>query len=360
MRKPLLGEVAVARGLAIIAVLFIHGTSRPVTELDPASPVSWFYVVLNRGTQFAVPLFFLISALVLTYQLGDRDRVDWRDFYVKRLRQVVVPYLVWTSLYAAVRLLFLETGDFAWTRVASWFLTGKAWFHLYFLVVLIEFYALYPLVWRLWRALSVGSRPAFGLTLAVLVALQLVLWWVDRTWIRPVYPYSTVLNYVVPLGLGLWLGSHAEGWGAWWRAARYPMAAGAVAAGVVYVGLNVPPVARWATTALAPLGRFMPLALQVALWLFVSLAAVTVVLGAQALARSRAGAWLARLGDLSFGIYLIHPAFLTVWERLVRPESPIAYHLSVAGGLAVMLAGSWAATWLIGRTPLRHLLLGNR
>lgn len=345
MRKPLLPEVSVARGLAILAVLVIHGTSRPVTLLEPTSTFYPIYSLANRAAQFAVPLFFLLSALVLAYQFGEKERVDWKDFYLRRFRQVVVPYLAWTTLYAVARVLFLEAQGPTLARVASWYLTGKGFFHLYFLAVLIQFYAVLPLIHRLWRALpGRGSRVGFGLVFVSLAAIQAVLYLVDRTYLRPHYPYSTVLNYVIPLGLGLWLGSNVERWGAWWRSSRWLVGALALAAAAVYL-----------TGASYLTGAGGLLLVQATSYVYVSLAALVVFF----LARG-AGGWLARLGEASFGVYLIHPAILTVWEGFWRPAAPAAFHLSVVLGYAVMLAGSWALTWLIGRTPLRRILLGNR
>ncbi len=392
-----------ARGLAILAVLFIHGTSRAVTELDPASAFYPLYVVLNRGSQFAVPLFFLISALVLTYQLGDRAGVDWREFYVKRLRQVGVPYLAWTTFYVAARVFFLDEGRVTLGRFVGWYLTGKGWFHLYFLAVLIQFYAVFPLVHRFRRALSAGrGRPGFGRAFALLLGLQAAFYWVDRSFIRPHYPYSTLLSYVIPLGLGLWLGSNTDKWGTWWRANRWFVGAGALGSGLVYVSLNLAanrlaPGAAGGMVGWAAGGPAIhALVLPTAFYVYVALASLTVMSGARTAARDQAVAagtaatdggrpavtdggrplggdgrravraggglvrWLGRLGEASFGIYLIHPIFLALWERLCRPATPVLFHLSVAGGLVVMLAGSWMATWVIGRVGLRRLLLGNR
>lgn len=109
-------------------------------------------------------------------------------------------------------MLFLDAGNLTLGRFLGWYLTGKGWFHLYFLAVLIQFYAVFPLIYRAWRALS--GRPGglgFGLAFALLLGLQAAFFWLDRAYVRPHYPYSTVLNYVIPLGLGLWLGDGGRG-----------------------------------------------------------------------------------------------------------------------------------------------------
>ncbi len=347
-----------ARGLAILGVLLIHGTSRPVADLAPASTLYPLYLAINYGAQFAVPLFFLMSALVLIYRLGGRAGMDWGEFYRRRFGQVAVPYLAWTALYAAVRLAFVESGPVTPGRVLLWFVAGKGWFHLYFLAVLIQFYVVFPLLYRFRGVFRLG----FGWALALILALQVAFYWLDKLYVRPHYPFSTVLNYAVPLGLGLWLGSNVSRWSDFWRLRRWLVVPGAVAAGALYVGWSVAGALAAARGLAGPAGVLpvSPFVLQLASYLYVGLAPVTFLFLARVVAGKGLARWLGRLGEASFGIYLVHPAVLAAWEHFWKPSTPALFHASVAAGLVLALTVSWAVTWLIGRTPFRRLLLGGR
>ncbi|PHJ37116.1 hypothetical protein P378_18175 [Desulforamulus profundi] len=78
--KQSLGEIEITRGIAILAVLLIHITGLPLRVLEPGSASFLFYTLINRGMQFAVPLFLMISALVLAYGTGWGRRLTGPNF----------------------------------------------------------------------------------------------------------------------------------------------------------------------------------------------------------------------------------------------------------------------------------------
>jgi peptidoglycan/LPS O-acetylase OafA/YrhL len=112
-------------------------------------------------------LFFFITAFVLFYSYGGRS-TSVRAFWRKRFPPIVVPYLAWTLIYWQLNRVF-PWSDHPASLMGS--LTDLAtnlaqgWFHLYFLVVTMQFYLLFPLVsWfvrrtegRHWQLLGVSA-----------------------------------------------------------------------------------------------------------------------------------------------------------------------------------------------------------
>ncbi|MNY69678.1 Acyltransferase family protein [compost metagenome] len=59
---------------------------------------------------------------------------------------------------------------------------------------------------------------------------------------------------------------------------------------------------------------------------------------------SRFGASLSALGAASFGIYLVHPAILTLWDRAMLEPAPgriWRYDLHTVAAVIIGLLGSW-------------------
>lgn len=361
--RPFLPGVEVARGAGILGVVLIHATSRPVTVLPVGSIARGVYAVLNNGGHLGLVLFFLLSALVLTYSTSGRGKVGWGAFFARRASQVLLPYVLWSALYVGLRWLVLarfgEGTPLAASRLAFYLYSGRAWYHLYFLAILLQFYLLYPLL----RRPFARGRLGFWATAALFGGAQVAYYYLVEPRLAAVYPYPTVFSFLLPLGLGMWLGTDPGRWASWWKRNRLWAVPLLAAAAANYLS--------WSFASGGAGVETVPV--RLASYAYVALGSVAVVLavspppggdGASAPAPrqtpSLIWAALGLLGRDSFGIYLTHPAFLLVWERLSSPGAPRPFHLSVAGGYAFALVGSWALTRLIRWSPLGKWLLGAR
>lgn len=98
MKKNIV-ELNVVKAVAILAVLLIHVSADPRIHVPWGSASAPFYMVANQLSMFAVPVFIMINGLVLFYRYHD----DWNfpqaiQFYKKRLKFIVIPYLVWSAI----------------------------------------------------------------------------------------------------------------------------------------------------------------------------------------------------------------------------------------------------------------------
>ncbi|SES96410.1 Acyltransferase family protein [Enterococcus malodoratus] len=122
------------RGVAILSVNVIHATTLKFFSSNEIS--NMLNLFLDQIARFAVPVFFMTSGYGLATKYSHNFSVI--KFYKKRLK-VIPAYLIWTVIY-----FFISSDEKNLKKLLSDVLYGKASDHLYFIVVLVFFYFLYP------------------------------------------------------------------------------------------------------------------------------------------------------------------------------------------------------------------------
>ncbi len=132
------------RGIAMLGVIGIHVGSFSLSNPDLNIEL---FALLEVVTRFSVPIFFFVSAFGLFYRLDIHAPFSYGTFMKRRLRTVLIPYLVWTLLYRFHYSMNFHDWN-VWDPFAllTTVFFGLGSYHLYFMVILIWFYALMP-VW---------------------------------------------------------------------------------------------------------------------------------------------------------------------------------------------------------------------
>lgn len=181
-------------------------------------------------------LFFLLTAFVLTYNYGRRPRIKWLAFWRRRYRLVIPAYVAWTLIY------FLADGN-QWDAVGVlWrdLLGGSARYQLYFLLVTMQVYALFPLVRWLLRRTSGHHGVLFAVLWVYQITLTLA---VQENWPAPGFigswlrhPTLWLPSYALYVVGGALAGWHFERLAAFTR--RHVRVAGLVAVAGLCVGVG--------------------------------------------------------------------------------------------------------------------------
>lgn len=156
------------RGICMLGVIAIHAGSY---VMDSATASEHIFMLMEVLSRYSVPAFFFISGygLFYTYTL-DKPLAYW-PFIKKRLVSIGIPYVLWSLLYIAAY-------DYSYPDPQNWDLNelwfklafGNASYHIYFLVILMWFYALFPL-WR--RLMLLMEKYSLKLSLPILFLAQL-------------------------------------------------------------------------------------------------------------------------------------------------------------------------------------------
>lgn len=163
------------RGICMLGVIGIH-----IGSLALAPNNFTLYLLLEILSRYSVPSFFFISGYGLACTdkgLLSGSRLNYIDFMKKRLRGAGLPYVSWSLFYMLYFWLILPPGFVSWNplHVAYVLFFGLGCYHLYFMVILLWFYASYPL-WRQLLRIIIHQNIPFMLVLLFIFQLAFN-WW---------------------------------------------------------------------------------------------------------------------------------------------------------------------------------------
>jgi peptidoglycan/LPS O-acetylase OafA/YrhL len=359
----------VLKGIGIAEVLTHHTLSWSARKFsEPQSAEWWGLMLANRALHFAIPTFLLVSAILLARSLA-KQNPDLARYGKRRVLRSLVPYLVWSLIYLFFRAFVVRVGsDVApYTLALPWggsvtgpnvlldpaelryyALWGKAYFHLYFLSVLLQLSLILPLlVWGLKRV-----RISFGGMAALAIALQVGVYLLQANVWRSPHPASLALWYLPAILLGCWLGVY---WGRWkeLRARWSRLWAIAAAAGAApYLVLSANNLADGPVSTLLLNVCFSFYATSLALWLL--------HWASGARLEARWAPTLAKIGALSLPLFVLHPIVLHLLggPRITRVLDAIPF--SPGAALVILFGVTYALARLTILLRLDGLLFGRR
>ncbi|HEX3715643.1 MAG TPA: acyltransferase [Trebonia sp.] len=305
--------------------------------------------------------FFFVSACMLTYAYADLNTAGLGRFYWRRFISVGVPYLCWTVIYFLFLLPTAHYHDAASALAGLARMAETGYYQLYFLLVIMQFYLVFPLLLVLLR----WTRGHHGILVAAVVLAQVTIAVLTHWQLLPrlmqKYSQEDGLSYLLYLIGGCVVACHLEQADAWVRRhARLVFSLTAVAAlaaeGVYFL-------AHYGVTSALGSGSdpFQPSLIP-----FNAGAIACGYLAGVALVRpgrSRFTRAVVRSGsDNAYGIYLTHVLVITVllWLGWKNLNAAIPWPLLCLLTVGIIIACCVPLTALLARTPLAAPLTGRR
>ncbi|PZE76218.1 hypothetical protein DEI82_06945 [Curtobacterium sp. MCBD17_019] len=347
-------EIDVLRLLTFACVIAVH----TVNYIGGFGVVTDALLTLLHFTRGA---FFWLTAFVLTYGQLRRPR-PLRRFWPRRFLLVGLPYVVWSGVYVFLNATISDSLGDPIARLVDWgqaLLRGDAAEQLYFLLVTMQVYLVIPaFIWAVRR-----FPEAHLLFLSVAFLVQGAVFWVARyepatvAWTHGSLT-SVFTSYLFFVVGGVVAGAHADAVLRWVRGHRVVLAVALTATAVL--ALAVYALNRHIGLDLSDASDEMQ-PVQIVWSTVVTLALLSV--GAWWADHRRPGSWddrtLAWASDRSFGIFLSHPAMITILLALgiTAPSNPTALRVPIAYVLVVI--GAVVATEAFRWTPLSLPLTGR-
>ncbi|MDD3890170.1 MAG: acyltransferase [Syntrophomonadaceae bacterium] len=174
--KARLHEYDILRSVAVLSVIAIHVTAGYVYS----SKAGFLW---NQAMRNAVPLFIIMSGYLL-YRGDIKIWLPVKQFLAKRCGRVLIPYVIWTFIYIVLTDIILSQalpGFQSFTAaLGKALLNGTGFYHLYFIIIILQLYLLYPLL-RNWMK----QHPISLLLVAFLITLaaQTVIYFSEMKWL---------------------------------------------------------------------------------------------------------------------------------------------------------------------------------
>lgn len=371
VRKERLPELDLFRAFAILGVIHVHASSYAAAGQAADSPYYYLINLMNIFFKFGTPCFIFLSSFVLFYNYFDTpvNRELVSRFFKRRLLYIIVPYIVASVCYYIVNHKLNIPEHYSLSehlaKLAKGIATGTAYTHLYFVFINLQFYVLFPFV--LWLFQRFRRLVVWAVPIGLAIEWGFVLW--NKYVLVLPNKGSYAPTYMSYYMLGMFLAIYFEPLRAWLtegfrsqsaklKTATVALWLGWLAAALTHVQLyhNGRAYSRWVNslwyeafwnvhTLLSAL-----VLLQAAFWVYRRVPAAL-------------AAFLARLGALSFSIYLLHPAFLMIYRRFrytLAPES-FGYLVWIWAGVPICLLLSWAvAAFTFRWIPGSSYLLGSK
>jgi peptidoglycan/LPS O-acetylase OafA/YrhL len=355
--------VDMVRVLTVALVISVH-----VLALEPI-PTTLATGALLTVMHVSREVFFLLTAFVLTYGYRSRSSVRWPSFWRKRYLFVAVPYVVWTVVYFFADQPRLDPAGPALRLFTHELLIGTARYHLYFLLVSMQIYLVFPLLRQLLRMTGKHHRALLVVSAVYQLAFYLAVqqgWSLGPLsgWLRtPDALLPSYLGFIVAGAVAAW---HTEALVRWTRANIGRVYAGCAASIALGVGVFLAEVLIGGQGPLTASAVFQPVVVVES----VGIAWGFLATGLLWQERGRPGSRVVLAGsDSSFGIYLSHPLLLqallagsaAVGLTSVAQRAPSG--LVIAIELVIVVPALYLAAGLLSsalrRTPMSLPLTGR-
>ena len=325
-------------------------------------------------TRFSREAFFFISALVLTYTYLQQTPLNVGHFWKRRLILTGLPYLSWTIIYY-VFISAKTVKSFPYYQFPLHYLVSPSGLHefltllvtgyyqLYFIVVLFEFYVIFPL-------LLAWLRRARRWHVHILIGAMVWQILYDAAMRHHVLPFvisgkletRLILSYPIYLLGGMIMGLNYRAFHLWMLRNVRVIIGLAVAAAALALGLNYVNGTGFVPTDLAPNSDVLaPLAIlyNVGAVLCLYLLGVFLVNRHRS---PRTRAVVESTSNASYGIYLSQMIWIPILQRAasrVHLSSHVSWPIVVVMVLTVVFTAGYVLSVVLMRTPLGPVVVGR-
>ena len=221
-------EIDALRAIAAVCVVMLHVLGYFLAQ-DSSVVSHWLEQAGVEVLRFSRQIFMFVTGLLLARVYRDRNPA-WAGFLTRRGKTLLLPYAIWTAIYLWFSgLINLSPGNWlvdARTIMRA-VLRGDGYYHLYYVVVTLQFYLVFPLLLVLARRLGRGRRTGPAAIVAGTAYLALMLFYARHPYSLPVAaggPISSfaqrlwderdrlVVSYFAYYFLGVLAGAELERW----------------------------------------------------------------------------------------------------------------------------------------------------
>lgn len=147
MKNKNIEAVYFLRTFAMLSVVLIHTIGAYYTSFEMDSGAFQKYHYLSRTLRVEKGIFIMLTGLVFFYSYAQKrwTKDNLLDYYKKRFMFIIVPYIVWASIYEFYAHYRLGR-EFVIGDVISRIVQGESYYQLYFIFIIVQIYMILPLL----------------------------------------------------------------------------------------------------------------------------------------------------------------------------------------------------------------------
>lgn len=208
MQRGTIEEINYLRAFGVLAVIAIHTTGY-FTEVNDLNLLVSLNLWTDVFSQFAVPLFILISGFLLAKKY--RGKFSISQFYSKRIRSIIPQFLLFSVLYTAFNnWITIKNGSLSsnLTLIFDHIWQSDASYHLWFFAIIIQFYILYPIIIKIYDLFKQYNKAE--LLISLMLIMQ-ILWLVGThiTYFTAIQVHHFIA-YLFYFGMGIYTCDHFD------------------------------------------------------------------------------------------------------------------------------------------------------
>ncbi|WP_454190673.1 acyltransferase [Paenibacillus sp. Marseille-Q7038] len=371
--KPRITAIETLRGISFLAVVLQHSIAHYAYVPDVTYTDGVMMSILLMLSKFAVPAFLFITGMVLFYNY--EDQFTSGAFIKRRITDIFLPYMIWSLIYiffyawktaGLAGFSSLELGE-----ILMQLLTGKSSSHLWYIIMIMRLYLLFPIIRSGVLLLKNKYRETVLLTFLLMMGvIYLILMFyrgkigvlaeiADIPFITPwltVYADRNVFYFFLYFLLGAAAGLYPN----WWQSMVMRSRVLIVPLFMLFTGYYVYELSRQFLTPDGLHIQFNRVALlkpDMALYLVISIFLVYLI--AMRLPEGKVSRIFASIGNLSFGAYLMHALMLIGTykiEAVLYPNWNVSWKMLFTWLIASLL--SLGATRLIAYLKIGKWAVG--
>ncbi|MBM7679277.1 acyltransferase [Gracilibacillus alcaliphilus] len=135
-------EIPYIRAIACIMVVLVHVSANSYSNSHFAD---FWSLYINQYSRLGTPVFAVISGFLLFHSVNGRS-FRLSRFLKSRTAKIVLPFIIWSMVYLVIRASYGEEVFTSMRQFLGHFVYGSAQYHLYFIVTVIQFYLIFPLL----------------------------------------------------------------------------------------------------------------------------------------------------------------------------------------------------------------------
>ena len=338
-------EITMTSIIFMLLVIFIHASSDAVKSYPVESVAFAIVNSLNRLASFVVQGFIFLSGLRAF--LNYKEDFSLGRYYLSRLLRVALPYFVIYNVFY----IYMSLTHMIDPSVSHYFenlFTGGLVGHLYFVIIILQFYLLIPL-WR-WMYKKVSAMIAIPVSLVITVISKVAVPELYRLTFQREFPYESIvlLSYLFYFVLGVYAAKYYRQFFEYLKKRKILITVSWIICGGITCLLLYAIRRNWYYPQWAE--NMHVLYCAVAIMFFFSVGI------------SLSGAGLSQSGFInltdrsSYLVYLIHPVFIFIIDSLMAGIESVTLRLVIRLVFTVVLSVSVCVLY----TFLKELVLKKR